>query len=99
MLHKIQGEAECETKRNGHINIINVKDWVVGDIVQITPGCIPKADGILTSCDIQVQANECSLTGEAEVQLKEVGSCIFEGCPIADGYGEMVVLRLGKRSC
>ncbi|KAL4455372.1 hypothetical protein ABPG74_012524 [Tetrahymena malaccensis] len=99
VLHKIQAVQEHETKRNGHIHMLNVKDWVVGDIIQITPGCVPKADGILISCDIPVQTDESSLTGENEPQHKEIGCCIFEGCPIVDGYGEMVILRLGSDSC
>jgi len=76
-----------------------VKEWVVGDIIAITPGCVPKADGILISCDIPILADESTLTGEAEPNLKEVSSCILEGCPILDGYGEMIILRLGKESC
>lgn len=53
---------------------------------------------MLISCDIPILADESSLTGESEPNPKEVSSCILEGCPILDGYGEMIILRLGKDS-
>lgn len=92
--------------RSGQLKRILTADIVVGDYVQLQPGEIVPADGVLVSGHILL--NESSLTGESEpcvvTPSHEDASTGFDAsgghpvrrmCVVHDGEGVMVIAKVG----
>lgn len=63
--------------KDGEIAVINPKDIVKGDIVQVLPGEIIPIDGIIVSGASQI--NTSAITGESKPVFAKVGSAVHGG--------------------
>lgn len=105
----LQSEASrtsAHVFRSGQIKRILTSDIVVGDYVQLQPGEIVPADGILVAGHILL--NESSLTGESEPAVitpshddadhgfdASGGHPVRRSCVVHDGEGVMLVSKVG----
>ena len=88
--------------RNGVKQSIDVKNIVVGDIVELEAGDYVSADGRIISSE-SLEVNESTLTGESisikkdnldieeEKELYERKNMVFAGCNVTNGHAYVVV--------
>ena len=92
-------------RRNGQVISLPVERIVPGDVVELTPGCLVPADGILLESR-GAQANEALLTGEPYPVAKRTGTCeanspadafnaVFAGTAFVAGTASMLVIATG----
>lgn len=96
---KLQSEADkikIKVIRNNILKEIIINDIVVGDIVKLNAGDFIPADGILITG--KISCNESSLTGETTDILKNTttNNELFRGSVITNGYGKMLVKKVGN---
>lgn len=90
----------------GEIRELNVGELAVGDVVLLSAGERIPADGIMICGKIGV--DQSGLTGESKEMSKypsggfreDTGAagCVFGGCTVVSGEGEMEVCRVGDNS-
>jgi len=92
--------------RSGQMLNIDVKDLLVGDIVQIETGEILPVDGIVIKSN-NLTADESSVTGESDPILKippktfeeeNLNCFLISGSKIIDGTGTIIVFAVGKNT-
>ena len=95
--------------RNGIKKAVDVRNVVVGDILELEAGDYVSADGrIITSESLEI--NESTLTGESksikkdnenikdEKELYERKNMVFAGCNVTNGHAFVVVSATGMRT-
>ena len=92
--------------RNGKKESIDVRNIVVGDIVELEAGDYVSADARIISSD-SLEVNESTLTGESksikkdssdikeEKELYERKNMVFSGCNVTNGHAFVVVCSTG----
>ena len=92
--------------RDGKKESIDVRNLVVGDIVELEAGDYVSADARIISCDL-LEVNESTLTGESksikknntiiseERELYERTNMVFSGCNVTNGHGFVLVCATG----
>ncbi|MBQ7380308.1 MAG: calcium-translocating P-type ATPase, PMCA-type [Clostridia bacterium] len=95
--------GECRVRRDGHVRQISADDIVVGDVVLLQAGEMIPADGRLLWGTLSV--DQSSMTGESAAMQKRPGhggehipqnpACVFGGCTVLQGEGEMLVEAVG----
>ncbi|KAJ5120267.1 ATPase P-type K/Mg/Cd/Cu/Zn/Na/Ca/Na/H-transporter [Penicillium bovifimosum] len=109
-LNKKQQDRNVWVLRSGRVHEVPISDVFVGDIVQIHPGDIVPADGVLIKGH-QVKCDESSATGESDpVSKTAVGGIdadrshtgfdpfILSHTKIVEGVGSYLVLATGTSS-
>ncbi|MDO5563918.1 MAG: cation-translocating P-type ATPase [Eubacteriales bacterium] len=106
-------KSKTKVYRNGHINIINSEDLVVGDVIILEAG-----DQVPADCRIiesaQLKCDEASLTGESlpvekiiniltlgtqnDISLADRKNMIFMGSTIVYGRGKALVVETGMNT-
>ncbi len=99
-------EVSYRVRRGNGIREIPIDDIVVGDIVLVGAGEQIPADGIMKSGRIRV--DQSAMTGEnREIEKYRTGkktsekmdpgfaNCVFRGCPILSGEGEIQICSVG----
>lgn len=92
-------------RRDGQVISLPVDRIVPGDMVDLAPGCLVPADGILLESR-GAQANEALLTGEPYPVAKHTGTCeatspadafnaVFAGTAFVAGAASMLVIATG----
>lgn len=107
-LYETLAERTYTVRRGGKDTVIPIGDIVCGDIVQLHPGEIVPADGVLRTGELRIDA--ASLTGESLPVEKtatavpvdpqtalslEDPHTVFRGSAVCSGTGEMQVLAVG----
>lgn len=97
--------ALVRVRRGGEELEIRSTDIVPGDIVLVKSGELIPADGVLTKV-ASLQIDESLLTGESLPVSKVIGaldgsllqdnSCVFAGCRVLRGEGELRITSTGK---
>ena len=95
-----------EKSGDGEIRELEVADVAVGDVVLLSAGERIPADGIMIYGRIGV--DQSGLTGESRELQKypsggfredtEAAGCVFGGCTVVSGEGEMEICRVGDES-
>ena len=92
--------------RNGKKKSIDVRNIVVGDIIELEAGDYVSADCRIISCD-SLKVNESTLTGESksikkdseiindECELYERRNMVFSGCNVTNGHAFVLVCATG----
>ena len=95
---KIDSDQKISVLRDGQIDLLPVKEILVGDICQIFYGHTIPADGlVLESNDLKI--DESSLTGETDLIKKNVDRpVLFSGTHVMEGSGKMLVTAVGVSS-
>ncbi|MBE6156805.1 MAG: calcium-translocating P-type ATPase, PMCA-type [Firmicutes bacterium] len=97
---RLQTEAakiKVKVLRNNTLKEIIINDIVVGDIVKLSTGDSIPADGILISGSLS--CNEASLTGESkDIKKNDKDNKLFRGTVITNGYGKMLVKKVGNET-
>lgn len=93
----------CRVRRAGRIRQVSSEDIVVGDVVLLQAGEMIPADGRMLSGALSV--DQSSMTGESAAVQKKPGAggertpqnfaCVFGGCTVLSGEGEMLVEAVG----
>ena len=95
--------------RNGKKESVDVKNIVVGDIIELEAGDYVSADGRIISSD-SLEINESTLTGESksikkdnldieeEKELYERKNMVFAGCNVTNGHAFVVVTNTGMNT-
>lgn len=95
--------------RNGQKKSIDVRNIVVGDIIELEAGDYVSADGRIISSD-GLEINESTLTGESksikkdnqditsEKELYERKNMVFAGCNVTNGHAFIVVTNTGMNT-
>lgn len=90
--------------REGSTVLVNVKDLVVGDIVNLNTGDKVPADGIMISGS-DVECNESALTGESDDKKKSTKPAsengdvfLISGSTLSKGFAKMLVTNVGLNS-
>lgn len=104
--------TQVKVLRDGHTELIDADDVVLGDLLVIENGRAIAADARLIEA-IEVQAEESALTGESlpvekdanatfteaqEVSLGERVNMVFRGTTIVNGHGLAVVTAIGMQT-
>lgn len=99
----------CKVVRDGEIHVIESRNLVVGDIVELETGDSVPADLRLTDA-VNLKIQEAALTGESvpeekstyaiehEVPLGDQHNMAFASCNITYGHGRGIVVATGKDS-
>ena len=92
--------------RDGKKESIDVRNIVVGDIIELEAGDYVSADCRIISCD-SLEVNESTLTGESksikkdseiineETELYERKNMVFSGCNVTNGHAFVLVCATG----
>lgn len=92
--------------RDGKKESIDVRNIVVGDIIELEAGDYVSADCRIISCD-SLEVNESTLTGESksikknseiineERELYERSNMVFSGCNVTNGHAFVLVCATG----
>ncbi|OQE32521.1 hypothetical protein PENFLA_c001G00924 [Penicillium flavigenum] len=108
-LNKKQQDRNVWVLRSARIHEVPISEVLVGDIVNISPGDIVPADGMLIRGH-QVKCDESSATGESDPVGKstidttrpdsspEIDPFILSHTKIVEGVGEYIVLATGTKS-
>ena len=95
--------------RNGVKKSIDVRDIVVGDILELEAGDYVSADARIITAD-SLEVNESTLTGESksikkdsedineEKELYERKNMVFAGCNVTNGHAFVVVSATGMKT-
>jgi Ca2+-transporting ATPase len=92
--------------RDGQITVINARNIVVGDIVELEAGDRVPADCVVISGD-GIQSDESILTGESVPVEKKIykgtgsvnnNNLVFMGCSITHGRGRVRVIATGMNT-
>ena len=95
--------------RDGIKQSIDVKDVVIGDIIELEAGDYVSADARIISSE-ELEVNESTLTGESksikknneniteEKELYERKNMVFAGCNITNGHAFVVVCATGMNT-
>ena len=95
--------------RNGIKKSIDVKNVVVGDILELESGDYVSADGRIIASE-SLEINESTLTGESksikkdnkniqeEKELYERKNMVFAGCNVTNGHAFVVVTSTGMKT-
>lgn len=95
--------------RNGKKELINVRNIVVGDIIELEAGDYVSADARIISSE-SLEVNESTLTGESksikkdnldidvEKELYERKNMVFAGCNVTNGHAFVVVCSTGMNT-
>ena len=95
--------------RNGKKQSIDVRNIVVGDIIELEAGDYVSADARVISSD-SLEVNESTLTGESksikkdnldieeEKELYERKNMVFAGCNVTNGHAFVVVTNTGMNT-
>lgn len=95
--------------RDGIKKIIDVKDIVVGDIIELTAGDYVSADARIIKSEF-LEVNESTLTGESksikkdnldineEKELYERKNMVFAGCVVTNGHALVLVVATGMNT-
>nr|GMC94645.1 calcium-transporting ATPase 10, plasma membrane-type-like isoform X1 [Ipomoea batatas] len=84
--------------RNGRRVPISIFEIVVGDVVPLKIGDQVPADGLLISGH-SLALDESSMTGESKIIHKDSKTpFLMSGCKVADGYGTMLVISVGRNT-
>ena len=75
-LNKKQLEREVKVLRSGAPRLILISDVLVGDVLQLEPGDVVPADGILID-GYNVICDESTVTGESDAIHKQPGGDVF----------------------
>lgn len=81
--------------RDGHRADIDAKELVPGDVVLLSAGDKPQADGCLLEAK-NLSLNESILTGESEAVVKKEGDPVFMGTVAVAGRGVLEVTAIGR---
>ena len=73
--------------RDGKDERVSMDAVRVGDLIRLRTGAVIPVDGVVETGDAQL--NEASMTGEAQLVHKAIGSSVFAGTALEDG--ELVV--------
>ena len=95
--------------RNGKKELIDVRNIVVGDIIELEAGDYVSADARIISSE-SLEVNESTLTGESksikkdnldidvEKELYERKNMIFAGCNVTNGHAFVIVCSTGMNT-
>ncbi len=92
--------------RDGVKTLVDVRNVVIGDIIELEAGDYVSADARIISAD-NLEINEATLTGESkaikknnelittEKELYERSNMVYAGCNVTSGHAFVVVTRTG----
>ena len=95
--------------RNGVKKQVDVREIVVGDIIELEAGDYVSCDARIISCD-SLAVNESTLTGESksikknniditdDKDLYERNNMVFAGCNVTNGHGFVVACATGMNT-
>lgn len=95
--------------RDGQRKVIDVKEVVVGDIIELEAGDYVSADARIIVSD-NLEVNESTLTGESkkikknneiikdEKELYERKNMVFAGCNVTNGHAKVLVCATGMNT-
>ena len=99
-----QGDERCSVIRDSHIERINPKDLVVGDVILLQAGDMIPADSIICDGNV-IKCNESALTGESDDlnKSKRKDCFLLSSCLVTEGEEAHALLGLvhihnGERS-
>ncbi|XP_031096089.1 calcium-transporting ATPase 9, plasma membrane-type-like [Ipomoea triloba] len=97
-LNEEKQNIQIEVIRNGRRVPISIFEIVVGDVVPLKIGDQVPADGLLISGH-SLALDESSMTGESKIIHKDSKTpFLMSGCKVADGYGTMLVISVGRNT-
>lgn len=103
-LNAVKDDVSISVIRESKVEVIPVKQLVVGDIVRVCAGDRVPADGVLVDGS-DVVCNESALTGEPDDKAKTTKNFLDGGDPfmlsgasISSGFGRMIVCAVGVNS-
>ncbi|XP_019197914.1 PREDICTED: calcium-transporting ATPase 9, plasma membrane-type-like [Ipomoea nil] len=97
-LNKEKQNIQIEVIRNGRRVPISIFEIVVGDVVPLKIGDQVPADGLVISGH-SLALDESSMTGESKIIHKDSKTpFLMSGCKVADGYGTMLVISVGRNT-
>jgi Ca2+-transporting ATPase len=98
-LNAKKDSREVKVFRNGEMQLISIYDVVVGDIMNLEPGDVISADGVLVEAS-NLKADESAATGESDTIKKNFikDPFILSGSKITEGVGKYVVCAVGIHS-
>lgn len=95
--------------RNGIKQIVDVRNIVPGDIVELEAGDYVSADARIITAE-QLEINESTLTGESksikkdnqniatEKELYERKNMVFAGCNVTNGHAKVIITSTGMKT-
>lgn len=95
--------------RNNEKKLIDVRNVVVGDVIELEAGDYVSADARIISCE-NLLVNESTLTGESksikknndiingERELYERTNMVYAGCNVANGHAFVLVCKTGMNT-
>lgn len=95
--------------RNNEKKLIDVRNVVVGDVIELEAGDYISADARIISCE-NLLVNESTLTGESksikknsdiingERELYERTNMVYAGCNVANGHAFVLVCKTGMNT-
>lgn len=85
---------EALVLRDGIEETISVNKVVVDDLVILKAGTVVPVDGVVINGDATI--NEASITGESVPVLKDIGSEVYSGSIVLDGYLTFRSTKVGR---
>lgn len=95
-----QGDERCSVIRDSHIERINPKDLVVGDVILLQAGDMIPADSIICDSNV-IKCNESALTGESDDlnKFKRKDCFLLSSCLVTEGEeAHALVVGIGPYS-
>lgn len=81
--------------RDGHLEQVEARDIVVGDVLVVASGTRVAADGVLVAT-LGLQVDESAMTGESFAAEKRLGDDVLAGTVVLSGDGQARVTATGK---
>lgn len=96
---QISKEQVVDIIRGGTAVTVQIKEIVVGDVVQLKYGDLIPADGIVLQCN-DLKVDESSLTGESDIVKKslEKDPALLSGTHIMEGSCKYIITAVGPNS-
>lgn len=85
-------------RRNNAWQELNVKELVVGDLIQLKGGDVIPADAKLVGNSEPIKVDEASLTGESLAVNKGPGAAVLSGAVVEQGESEATVTAVGANT-
>lgn len=94
---RILNQEPAHVIRDGHEQVIDQSDIVVGDILHLTRGSQLPVDGRLVG-NTTLEIDESPLTGEADAIVKRPGDALLSGSFVVAGHGTIEVTACGDNT-
>jgi H+-transporting ATPase len=85
-------------KRDQQWKVLQVKNLVVGDLIQLKAGDVIPADAKIIGQPEEVKIDEAALTGESLAVSKKASDTILSGAVVQQGEFEAVVIAVGSNT-